>query len=69
VGQLLGDHPAQGDPEHVELVVAEGVQQLFDGPGDAADPSGPAVGAGLAAHRGTQPDPADLNEPDPGLVR
>jgi hypothetical protein len=56
VGQLLGDHPAQGDPEHVELVVAEGVQQLFDGPGDAADPSGPAVGAGLADAGGVEAD-------------
>jgi hypothetical protein len=46
-GQLLGDHAAEGDAQHVDLVVAERLQHSVHGPRHAGHPAWPAVRGGL----------------------
>jgi hypothetical protein len=63
VGQLLGQHPAEGDAEHVDPLVPEDVEHGLDGPRQAGHASWPCVGSGLPGAGGVE---ADLLHPPCG---
>jgi hypothetical protein len=48
VGKLLSDDPAERHAQHVDAVVAEGVEHRLDGVGDAGHPARQGVGRRLA---------------------